>query len=216
VPRLGLVPVVKGTARIDGSTDEWGKATAFPGNELVAGSETGVRATWRLMADDEAFYALAEVRDPTLKPPDPKQPAQAWKGDSVSFELGPSGIALKSTDGPRANDAHYIFGITSAAGAALNCVNPSDTGRKAFIGGAPNGRISSVWRPTDDGYLVELKLPWAVTGVPGPHWGQTLSGNFNVSDARSDGELAGMHSSNPRREAKVQAYPVYWQPLLLG
>ncbi|MEI2765108.1 MAG: CHAT domain-containing protein [Dermatophilaceae bacterium] len=217
VPRLGFVGVARGSATVDGRAGEWAKVTPIPGNELVAGRETGVRATWRLMADDTAFYALAEVRDAALRPPDPRQPSQAWRGDGVSFELGPSGVALAAEDGPRSNDAHYLFGITDQeqGGPALVCVNPSDPRNRTFVSGSPNQRVSAVWRPTADGYLVEIAVPWAVTGIPGPYAGHMASANFDVSDAAPDGALAGMHSTNPRRSAAVQAFPVYWQPLFL-
>jgi hypothetical protein len=168
------------------------------------------------MWDDEALYLLVDVTDDSSVSPDPNQPSQAFKGDSVSLELGPARTGLGPKDGLRPQDAHYLFGTTTDAASVVIAVNPSDPGGNRFVAGGPRRGVEAVMRTTETGYWVEAKIAWSATGMSPLLSRQVpLAANLNVSDAAADGSLRSMSSTNPIRTAANQVHPGLWQELQL-
>jgi hypothetical protein len=214
----GLDPVsadivaVFGSATIDGFFDDWPSAPAFESSSLVAGQAGGPIAQWWLRWDDAALYLLAVTNDTDIVQPWADNPSQLWRGDSVSFELGVSTNLVQSNGGPRASDAHYLFGPTLEGG-VISAVNPSNG--TTFVSGGPDGRILAAEGLFDTGYVIEIAIPWDVIGVI-PQTNLDLAINLNISDGDGAGGLRSMNSTNPARTPQNQPDPNIWQILVLG
>lgn len=214
----GLPPIefdilaTQGSVTVDGAVDDWPTGAAFESSFVVAGQEGGPVAQWWLRWDQQALYLLAITNDTDLVQPWENNPAQLWRGDSVSFELGVSTAAVQSSGGPRAGDAHYLFGPT-LDGRVISAVNPSNG--TTFVSGGPDGRILAAAGFFDTGYLIEIAIPWQVVGVA-PEPNLDLAINLNISDGDGAGDLRTMRSTNPARTPGNQTDPNLWQVLVLG
>jgi hypothetical protein len=173
------------------------------------------------MWNSEALFVYAHVTDPRRTAPR-GEPGSWWKGDSVSFEVGPDPRGL-SPSAPlrKARDFHVILAyrpaIPDGAEAAINPVGEERTG-PVFIAGRRAPGVTVVARRTDVGYDLEAKVPWSQIGwsVP-PQRGEVIGFNLNVSDADPTGTaLRSMRSSNPDRSRENQPHPGTWQTLALG
>ena len=78
-----IVPVYKGTPKIDGVIDDvWNKAEKMPVNKYALG-ENGAEGTARVLWDEDHIYVLGEVTDST---PDVSAP-EAWLRDCMELYL---------------------------------------------------------------------------------------------------------------------------------
>ncbi|MBK6441079.1 MAG: CHAT domain-containing protein [Actinomycetales bacterium] len=209
----------RGTPVIDGQANEWASAVPYVSDVLVAGKATKIKATWSLMWDEQALYLIADVADPNLMPADQTSPDQQWRGDSASFELGADPRGLATDAGLRATDAHYIVGLTPTTPARAKIViNRANVTKNTIDAGRPHAETDAVVALIPGGYRVEMRLPWAVTGLApsGVTAGQVFGMNLNVSDAgTSPKEFVAMYSSNRSRTGANQVRPVEWQVVQL-
>lgn len=202
---------------IDGRFDEWAGVTGVGIDAVIfprsGANPHGVHGTARLLWNRDALYVQADVVDPVIIEVDESQPDQYWRGDSISFEIGPDARELGPGAGVRnGRDRHVIIGV-APGGAARGAINTAAGGDFPPGGAVPE--IEAALARTPDGYLIEARVPWAVLGVDPPTRGAVLAGQVNISDARLDpwNHLA-MISSNPDRI--VQRRPGAWQPIILG
>lgn len=199
---------------VDGSADEWPAQPVVRSREPVVAPADGtpVAGTWRLAWDADALYVLAEVTDPELTPANRSVPSSFWKGDGVSFELGPDVRGVAGDAPLRDGDVHLMIGVVEPGAGTAAANRPP-----RFGPGDREDSVAVAVKPRDGGYVVEAAVPWAVLGVDEPAAGTVLGMNVNVSDARpSDGELRAMVSSNPFRSAANQQRPATWDLLVLA
>lgn len=218
-PRAADIRVPFGTAIVDGvpDTNEWPGEVLARSDKLVFGSARDVIATWQLMWDDDALYLLAETRDLTPQAPDPNRPDQAYKGDSLSLELGNDTASLTTKSKVRSTDGHYLFGTTDGdVGWVVMAVNAPKAGGSTFDSGPARAGIEAVMARTEEGYRIEMKIPWWASGLKAPGLGGRYAYNLNISDAKPDGGLGAMYSSNADRSLAKQTKPGTWQILQLA
>ena len=223
---IGCAPVAP---VVDGSFDDWRSVTTreidTPVPDFARVPVNGLSATWQALWDKDALFLHAVVTDPTHTGVVAGQPTQWWRGDAVSFEVGPDPRALSASAPLRkGEDFHVVLALLDdgdrGAAAAVNVVGTSARGQVVFPTGSRRPKIAVVARPTDTGYELEARVPWSEIGrsVP-PARGEVLGFNVNVSDARGSGAdwvLRTMLSSNPSRSGANQNHPGTWQTLALG
>ena len=196
---LPVISVPMGSAVIDGDASEWGPSPQVRSTARVFGTASGVSATWQLRWDVEALYLLGEAQDSTPAAPDPANPDQAWRGDSLSFELGRGNTDVTLKNLLRKRDRHYLFGITETPPGVVQAVNVPDSKKVDFNPGITDPRISAAMATTADGYRIEMRVPWQVADLGPVDKGSLFAGNFNISDRGAGGKLGAMYSSNPNR-----------------
>lgn len=202
---------------IDGVAADWADRPPSVSDHVIApdGATSAVSARWWLSWDDQALYLFASVTDPVITQTHAGEPSQIYRGDSVSFELGPSAdqVSIERLDdrdvhvliGPT-EDHRWVRAINVAGGTFLVTGPPWDSGQVVVV-------------PTATGYDVEAAIPWATLHVAPPVAGLVLAANLNVSDAVADGphrgELAAMLSNNPERTTNAASKRNVWGTLLL-
>ena len=146
IPSTGTMP------RLDGSIDEvWFFSTGHTiGTSQVGTAPSSAEdcsGTWRALWDFENLYVLAEIRDESLTD-DNGGGDNKWNDDSV--EIYVDGDNSKDTS-PGTDDHQYTFWWG-------NEVWEEPT---AFHNGAPSlVGVDYAIVTTNDGYLIEVKLPW--------------------------------------------------------
>ncbi|HSD29428.1 MAG TPA: proteobacterial dedicated sortase system histidine kinase, partial [Vicinamibacteria bacterium] len=186
---------------VDGRIDDWAQPgvethayTARPvatDASLSAGlPEAGLREPgaeppppfafrYRIGRHGAGVYALFEVTDDQVVPRDPERPELA-ANDHVQ-------IAVVTAD-----DEFLRFTLDAREDGPVSCWLVTDEGPRV-----PDSRIAGVWRATDDGYLLELRLPrsligprlsFAVVDVDDPET-RTLVGQLETGGTASRAEL---------------------------
>ena len=194
VPMTLIPPVID--AEIDGA---WNHVAPNHISRLVFGdveSETDLGATFRALYDVDCLYVLFEVVDDAVV----NDSAQTFNDDAVEVYLDGGGEKQDFYD---ANDFQYVFGVGDEAFWVTN--QP---------GMHPGVRFASV--RTDDGYRVEVALPWANVGVqvaPGLEIGLELHVDDD-DDGREMDAAASWHSesTNAWSDASVFATAVLGAP----
>lgn len=226
---------------MDGNSGDWQWQQISRANNPVIG-DTAVTGDIYLMWDAEALYLLATVRDESLNPPDPTDPARVYRGDAVILELGSDNRGLSAADLARPTDAYYMIGLASPGlvptvqptirrlptlrptiastlpstpSATIGILGPN-AGGAFFETPRDASQVTAAVTPSGDGYLLEARIPWATTGLNGIGPGATLAANVIVSDRKPDSMAnLGMVSTNQQRSVELRAHPFYWQQLEL-
>ncbi|MCG8557567.1 MAG: carbohydrate-binding family 9-like protein [Proteobacteria bacterium] len=181
---------------IDGKLDEKGWHEAVPSARFVhtvSGNRSQIGATVRMLYDDSALYVAFDVSDTYLFAPLDKHDDHLWKHDTVEIMLDPDG------------DGRDYFEIqVSPAGTVFDTRYDSPRQPKPFghvqwssraeAAVGLRGRLDD--ETSDQGYTVEIALPWASLGEKGPPsiagtHGRRWRANFFVMDRqRGDTQLA--------------------------
>lgn len=191
IPSLEANPAAN--IRVDGRLDEaaWQAATptsAFVQTRTGASAEPTTHA--RVLFDDAALYIGFEVEDDFLKNTLTGRDAHLWEQDCVEVMVDPDG------DG-----ANYFELQVSPTGEVFDTFYDSRRVPQPFghldWNAAIEARVSTRGTPNDDGddqgYSVEMRIPWASFqhgGSPAmgtPPAGSTWRLNFYVMDTRRDG-----------------------------
>lgn len=199
---------------IDGKTDDWQWQLVARADQRIAGSSRATGDIY-LMWDDQALYLLASVTDATPLPPDAAQPSRVFRGDSVILELGPDKRRLSAADLARPTDAYYMFGLPVGGTPVIAILGPNAKGTSFETSRDPRALDAAI-TPTNNGYVLEARIPWATTRLNGVGAGAVFAANVQVAERKADGYAnLGMMSTNPQRTADVRAHPAYWQALQL-
>lgn len=202
--------------RIDGLDNDWSGRTSYLADRVVApdGTSSEVSGSWRLGWDANAFYVFVRVADPVHTQTHQARPELLFRGDSVSFEMGPEQSA--NAGGLDARDVHLMLG-PDEGGRVVAGINVSN-GSVFVTGGAATG-TRAVSRIGSEGYVVEAAIPWSVLRVANPRVGLVLAGNLNVSDAVAGGTRRGglqaMVSNNPERAGNSADFREVWGTITL-
>lgn len=134
----------------DGETEDWDEATVeahrLPVLEPDLATTDALRAEYRIGRRGGGVYVLVAVHDAevVLRDPDPA----FGEGDHVE-------VAAVTAD-----DEFLHFVIDAAADGPVSSWLVREDGRRA-----PDNRIVGAWRTTEDGYVVELRLPRTLVGT---------------------------------------------------
>jgi hypothetical protein len=141
--------------KIDGTTTNWPGRPAEPieSNRLSFGiSNSKFRGDFRMCWDDKNLYFYIQVKDATPLQ-NTQDAAKLWRGDAVELFIG-SRDPGKSA-GILYTDRHILLGATEKG--KLHIVDHGDDGAKCSI--------LTVKDVTNDGYVLEVSIPWDVLGI---------------------------------------------------
>ncbi|MFC1795104.1 sugar-binding protein, partial [Planctomycetota bacterium] len=174
IPSPGTIP------QLDGNIDEvWFFSAEHQINTSQVGtapsSDEDCSGTWRALWDSEALYVLAEIKDESLTD-DNGGGSNKWNDDSV--EIYVDGDNSKDTS-PGTDDHQYTFWWG-------NEVWEEPT---AFHNGTPSlVGVDYAVTTTDDGYLLEVKLPWMSIMGKAPTPGQLIGFDVWINDDDDGGD----------------------------
>lgn len=201
---------------VDGITPDWQWQLVANANHQITDTASTATAEVYLMWDEAALYLLAKVHDKTLLEPDPNQPLKAWRGNAVVLELGPESSRLKDSDTVRPQDAYYIFGLSPAGQPPVTAILGPNARRTDFNVLRPTRGVQAAIGRDNDGWILEARIPWSVTGLNGVANGAMFAANVNVAERQQAGFAnLGMMSTNAQRTLQVRMHPRYWQGLRL-
>lgn len=194
-PGTATIPRARGDVEIDGRLDEdaWKHALETgPFVDTLSGGEANVRATGKLLWDDDALYVAVEVADPYLKSTFEAADDHLWTEDAVELMIDPD-----------ADGRNYFEIQVSPTGVVFDTRydtrrQPGPFGHLGWTSGivartALSGTVND--DEADEGWLAELRVPWTAFahGDPPaerPEAGAIWGMNLYVMDARERGQLA--------------------------
>lgn len=157
----GAAVAVKGTPIIDGDIDNmWDRAQKFSPNKYVLGNLNNVYATAdaKVMWDDNNLYVLAIVKDPVLS----NLGTQPYFKDSVEAFLDQNNAKTTNYDAAP-DDGQYRVDFNNVR-----------SGSSWFN----ETTFNSATKVTEDGYIVEMVIPFATTAVVG----RKVGFDFQIND----------------------------------
>jgi len=175
---------------IDGQIDAlWDAAPAYPIDALRNGadleSELDCSGTMQILWDAENLYVLVDVKDEALI----QDSENGWEDDRIEIFIDADGSkttggpGLQGTDG--VNDYQYCFSWIPDAVDPVEWYFNNDPGRDSMVG------VVSAVAVTEDGYRVELELPWSTLLGAVPSAGDYMGIALAVDD---DDDGGGMDS----------------------
>ncbi|MFW5996302.1 MAG: endo-1,4-beta-xylanase [Halanaerobiaceae bacterium] len=157
-----FVETVNGTPEIDAEEDAiWTETNEITTENLVSGSD-GATATVRTLWDKEALYLYAEVEDDVLD----TSGSADYEQDSIEIFVDENNDQASEYE---SDDSQY----------RVNYEN-----HQSFSPNVEREGLVTATRETDNGYVVEAKMPW-VDGEPEP--GKIIGFDVQVNDAE-DGQ----------------------------
>ncbi|WP_226022565.1 sugar-binding protein [Halomicrobium salinisoli] len=144
IPRAVVAPEVDGAA-----DDVWSDVPSHAVDRTVVSTdvETDMVASWRALWDERALYVLVDVTDDDAW----TDSARSWNDDSVEVYLDPDNSREDEYDGE--NDRQLI--VPRGWGRILSGSNSA----------GDTEAIEFAQTETDEGYRVELAVPWDALGV---------------------------------------------------
>lgn len=176
---------------IDGDLSEWRDAARTETFvNTMDGAHESLAPSARLMWDDEALYVALEVADPFLRSAGTEQDAHLWEEDCVELMLDPDGDERRYLElqvSPR-NVVFDTWFDTYRAPQPFGHVTWSSGLRSAV---RLHGEVGD--EREDEGYDVEIAIPWSAFTVAGrdgaaPADGETFRVQLYVLDAREEGQ----------------------------
>lgn len=176
-------PIVGPPPRVDGDLSEWTVleySAGVPtfGRENWSGA-ADLSAVWNLAWSETHLYLALKVRDDVLS--QENSGSGLYKGDSVELllNINPSNTGALDTD-------DFQLGVSSFSGEAYLWLP------KEFASSV--GDVTFAWQQLEDGYAVELAVPWSVFRVK-PEVEQTFGFTLSINDNDTPG--------TPRQETLV-------------
>ncbi|MHA6483380.1 sugar-binding protein [Paenibacillus sp. strain BS8-2] len=157
-PPVKAAEALRGSPELNASIPDplWSQAKEI-GSLHVKGGSTSITANAKTLWDESFLYIRTEVKDADIAGVEPNE---TYKNDSVEVYVDYGNEKSKPYDG---NDTKW---------------NVDYTGRSSGIN-VPEGARQSVHQ-TQDGYVVEMALPW----VSGASAGSIIGFDIQVNDAR--------------------------------
>jgi hypothetical protein len=190
IPEL-RAPRAASRPTIDGDLSEWGAAAR---TETFVDTMTGAREelapTARFMWDDRALYVAFEVDDPFLRSAGAERDDHLWEEDCVELMIDPDGDERRYLE-LQVSPRNAVFDTWFDTYRA-----PQPFGHVTWTSGmetAVRARGEVGDDAADEGYDVELAIPWAAfvpagrDGSP-PRPGETFRVALYVLDARQEGQ----------------------------
>lgn len=177
-----LVPHRQREVRIDGSVEDWSRQGLVV--SFADPDPRGNRVTARLAWDREALYAAFEVEDAEVFLPPSGVPATAvYQWDSIELY-----VDVEGRGGPHMEtDDLQVIVSSSGAVAALRGDDLLETaGWRVPKRTLKLVAAEAATRRTDDGYCVELAIPWPTFGVERVSEGRRLRIDLACNDWLED------------------------------
>jgi hypothetical protein len=174
-----VIPVPDTPPVIDGIVDEvWSLATkqfmTISIGEGVPTNKADCSGSWQVLYDSKYLYALIDVNDDQLH--NDTALADSWQDDSAEFYIdGDNSKGAQGAPSSDRNDLQYRFG--------WNTDTPTADMWEYFHRPDSLEGVEYMMVETDDGYLLEIKIPWtAILGHPGAPVGQRIGIDSFIND----------------------------------
>ncbi len=188
IPEPSTINAVKGTPVIDGTVDDiWNQAKEEP-VRIMTMAWQGATGTVKTLWDEKNIYVLVRVKDKTLNTDN----KNAYEQDSVELFLDEN------------NDKSYYYQEDDGQ-FRVSCKNMVTFGSN----GKREGFQSSV-KVTEDGYLVEAKIPLTTTAEKG----KVMGFDVQINDSNERGERISVAKFNDDSDNSWQS-TARWGNLLL-
>ncbi len=188
IPEPNTINALKGTPVIDGTVDEiWNQAKEEP-VRIMTMAWQGATGTVKTLWDEKNIYVLVRVKDKTLN----TDSKNAYEQDSVELFLDEN------------NDKSYYYQEDDGQ-FRVSCKNMVTFGSN----GKREGFQSSV-KVTEDGYLVEAKIPLTITAEKG----KVMGFDVQINDSNERGERISVAKFNDDSDNSWQS-TARWGNLLL-
>jgi hypothetical protein len=185
--RLGAPPV------LDGSAEDWSaNITPVSSDDLVQGSATNVRATWRLGWDHDWLYVFADVTDPQLTQIHGDNAQQISNGDAVAIEFGSS--QPHTLDEMEWTDHVLVFAPIPPGRQIANALGYRDAAGQNYSFLVPMANVDGASKITSTGYTIEARMPLRTIDLADAR-GAMMGLNLYVIDAASTGPERGQRRS---------------------
>ena len=174
----------EGPVTLDGDLSEFGNAQVL----VVTVPDTGAQAHVRLLWDDEALYVGAEVSDTKLEAIHSGKDERLWQDDSVEMMFDPN------ADGGSAIGPDDVKGFVNVLGAIRDSIALDagrDIGLEATV--SVSGTVNDS-ADTDQGYVVEARIPWSGMGIGTPSPGDQWRMDFVLNDRHDETQSWGSWS----------------------
>jgi hypothetical protein len=185
VPRASIAPT------IDGVLDEW---SAAPRTEAFVDTMTGAHQalapTARMLWDDRALYLAFEVNDPLLRSDGMRHDDHLWEQDCVELMLDPDGDERRYLE-LQVSPRNVVFDTWFDTYRAPQPFGHVDWSSGIETAVRTRGEVGD--ERADEGYDVEIAIPWSAFVVAGrdgspPRPGETFRVQLYVLDARDEGQ----------------------------
>lgn len=186
------VPRARRTPTMDGDLSDWPPEAARtePFVDTMTGAPVSDAPSARMLWDERGLYVALEVRDPLLRASGRERDAHLWEEDCVEIMLDPDGDGQRYIElqvSPR-NVVFDTWFDTYRAPAPFGHVDWSSGIQTAV---RVRGTVDDD-RP-DEGYDVEIAVPWTALVVAGrsseaPRAGETFRLQMYLLDARENGQ----------------------------
>lgn len=177
--------LVPGAITLDKSHIVWGKAQ-WKGEEDLSG-------TIKLCFDENYLYLLAEVVDEAIKTASDKN---IFISDHVELDFAP--VYKDNAQGPRQNNWRVLGftpGTVESSGDPL--ADMEADAEAAFPAGLDYSGVDVGSSITEDGYILEARIPWKVLGIKGKAKAGMIFGvDVHISDSDKDFVQEAMTSLN--------------------
>jgi hypothetical protein len=173
---------------LDGDLSEW---AAVPRTEPFVGTMDGSsgspEAYGRFGWDAGYLYVAFEIGDPWLVAHGARHDDHLWEEDCAEIMIDPDGDGLDYTEmqvSPRnvSFDTRYDSRRQPQPFGHVDWSSQLES--QVRVRGTPDDDEG------DDGYVVEMRIPWIALGVPAPHAGDTWRVALYALDTRRDGAWA--------------------------
>ncbi len=193
-PRMAVVRT-KQPPVLDGRLSEsaWSLAeTTDPFVETRLGGPAAVDASAKLLWDARFLYLAVEVRDTLLQASDTEHDARLWERDCVELMFDPDGDAIDYFE-IQVSPRGVVFDTRYDSRREPRPFGHLDWDSGARVGVFARGEIDDEKR--DDGYTVEIAIPWQAFSHAGkrtsaPEAGHRWGANFYVMDLGPDRQRA--------------------------
>jgi hypothetical protein len=207
---------------IDGLEEDWTSRSYYLSEHRVFGAATllndnDLAARWRVAWDSDFLYLFADVLDDVIA--QINTGPSLFKGDAVAIYF--DGDLADDAPGAQLNadDVAFFFGAVEEEN-WVRLVPIPDGGGFGSDGAVTSDADLSVRTDLDfdDGYNVEVRIPWRLLGVSDPVPGQQFRMTLDVSDNDTPGasQQDAMISNSIGRTAARQAFPEVWELMVLG
>jgi len=191
--------------RIDGDLSDWeslgGLRNVVDEKMIVLGSlrpEQELRSMFSVSWDDENLYLACEVTDDAIVASISSDDLRDfWRTDSAEFYVDPSPF-----DPAEPGRLLKIAAIPADTDGNAQAVRHEDANPGPVSSVAPNLAFAAAC--TDDGYAIELSIPWQELGITAPRQGLRLG----LSHAVHSADQVGL----PRSGSDIRTVMLAWTP----
>lgn len=162
---------------IDGNISEFDQANTIS----ITQSSTGTQGTYKLLWDDNALYIACSVSDAKLNASISQEDGSLWTDDSIELMFD----TLNNHGSSQKQDDYKFFVNLLNTHRDENMTNGTWDGpytSAVILQGTNNNNAD-----TDQGYTIEIRIPWSTLGLSTPSSNTTLGFDVVLNDKDASG-----------------------------